>query len=143
MNSAADANHLGERLASTTMDKPMMDTLKKTAMWTGMVLTGLCGVVLLGGGKVGSGALLIATTFLMVRPVRRPQLPRWVRVGLIVAVFGVVISNISTTELPDPSNAMVMRCGDEHTDTYTSTGFKFLDQVTYIFSGFLAQAAPS
>ncbi|THV40184.1 hypothetical protein [Glycomyces buryatensis] len=120
-----------------------MDTLKKIAMWTGIVITGLCGVVLLGGGKVGSGTLLIATTFIMVLPVRQHKLPRWARVGLICAVFGVVIWNISTTDLPDPSNVMVAACGNEAADTYTPTGFKFWDQVTYIFSGFLAQAAPS
>jgi hypothetical protein len=120
-----------------------METLKKIAMWTGIVLTGLCGIVLLGGGKVGSGTLLIATTFIMVLPVRRHKLPRWARVGLICAVFAVVISNISTTELPDPSNGMVVACDNESADTYTSTGFKFLDQLTYIFNVFLSQAAPS
>ncbi len=120
-----------------------MDNLKKIAMWTGIVFTGLCGVVLLGGGKVVSGTLLIATTFIMVLPVRRPKLPRWARVGLLCAVFGVVIWNISTTDLPTPSNQMVMSCANEHADTYTSTGFKFLDQVTYIFNSFLSQAEPS
>ncbi|MBB5940195.1 hypothetical protein [Streptomyces zagrosensis] len=120
-----------------------MDNLKKIAMWTGIILTGLCGVMLLGGGKVMSGTLLIATAFIMVLPVRRPKVPRWARIGLICAVFGVVIWNISTTDLPNPSNGMAMSCDNEHADTYTSTGFKFLDQVTYIFSDFLSQAAPS
>ncbi|MBB5804846.1 hypothetical protein F4560_004614 [Saccharothrix ecbatanensis] len=120
-----------------------MDTLKKMAMRTGIVLTGLCGVVLLGGGKVASGTLLIAMTFIMVLPVRRHKLPGWARAGLICAVFGAVIWNISTTELPDPSNRMVMACADESLNTYTPTGFKFLDQLNLIFSSFLAQAAPS
>lgn len=120
-----------------------MGTFKKTAMWTGIVVTGLCGVALLGGGKVMSGTLLIATAFIMVRPIRQLKLPRWARIGLLCAVFAVVAWNISTTELPDPSNSMVTACGNEVADTYTPTGLKFLDQVTYIFSSFLAQAAPS
>jgi hypothetical protein len=120
-----------------------MDNLKKIAMRTGIVLTGLCSIVLLGGGKVQSGTLLFATTFIMVLPAKRPKLPSWAQVGLICAVFGVVILNISTTDLPHSSNGMVMSCANEHADTYTQTGFKFLDQVTYIFSGFLSQAAPS
>ncbi|MEO3756343.1 hypothetical protein [Streptomyces sp. B6B3] len=120
-----------------------MDNLKKIAKWAGIVFTGLCGVVLLGGGKVTSGILLIATAFIMVLPVRRPMLPRWAWVGLICAVFGVVIWNISTTDLPNSSNVMMAGCANENSDTYTSTGFKFLDQVTHIFRGFLSQAEGS
>lgn len=120
-----------------------MDNLKKMATWTGIVLTGLFGVVLLGAGKVASGTLLFATTFLMVLTVGRPRPPRWARVGLICAVFGFVIWNISTTDLPNSHNEMAMSCSNEHADTYTSTGFTFLDQVTYIFSSYLSQAAAS
>ncbi len=120
-----------------------MDTLKTVSMWTGIVITGLCGVVLLGGGKVMSGTLLVATAFILALPVRRHKLPLWARVGLICAVFAVVIWNISTTDLPDPSNAMVAGCTDEAAFAYTPTGFRFLDQLTLIFSHFLAQAAPS
>lgn len=118
-----------------------MENFKKISMWTGIVLTGMCGVVLLGAGKVNSGTLLIAMTFLMVRPIKRYTLPRWVKVGLICVVFAVVMWNISTTDLPHASNMEI--CGGEEARTYTSTGFKFLDQVLYIFSGFLAQASPS
>ncbi|MEU5155995.1 hypothetical protein [Glycomyces sp. NPDC021274] len=120
-----------------------MDTFKKTAMWTGIVVTGLCGIVLLGGGKVTAGTLLVATAFILALPVKRHRLPLWVRIALICVVFALVISNISTTEIPDPSHGMVMACGDEVADTYSPTGIKFLDQVSYIFAGFLAQAAPS
>ncbi|WP_026929423.1 hypothetical protein [Glycomyces tenuis] len=120
-----------------------MTTFKKTAMWTGIVLTGLFGVVMLGGGKIWSGTLLIATAFIMVLPFWRDRLPRWVRAVLICAVFAVVIANISTTTLPGSSGGMVTACGDEAADTYTSTGFEFLDQVLYIFDGFVSQAQPS
>lgn len=120
-----------------------MDIMKKVALRTGIVLTGLCGVVLLGGGKVMSGTLLIAMTFLMVLPVRWHKVPRWARAGLICAVFGVVMWNISTTELPDPSNGMTAACANESVGANTSTGLEFLDQLTHIFDGFLAQAAPS
>jgi hypothetical protein len=120
-----------------------MDTLKKTAMWAGIVFTGSCGVVLLGGGKVTSGTLLVATAFIMVISIGRRKLPLWVRIALICAVYVLVIWNISTTELPASSNGMVMSCVDEHADSFTPTGFEFWDQVRYIFSGFLAQAAPS
>ncbi|ACQ80224.1 hypothetical protein Bcav_1969 [Beutenbergia cavernae DSM 12333] len=120
-----------------------MHTLKTIATWTGITLTGLCGVVLLGGGKVTSGFLLVATAFVMVLPVVRGKLPLWARIGLICAVFGVVMLNISTTELPGSSNGMVMACADESARTFTPTGFTFWDQVRYIFGSFLAQAAPS
>ncbi|MDA1361745.1 hypothetical protein O1R50_19105 [Glycomyces luteolus] len=120
-----------------------MDTFKKTAMWTGIVITGLCGVVLLGGGKVQSGTLLTATAFILALPVKRHRLPLWARIGLICAVFGLVALNISTTELPGSANGMAAACGDEVADTYTPTGIEFVDQVSYIFAGFLAQAAPS
>jgi hypothetical protein len=119
-----------------------MDKLKKTAMWTGIVVIGLCGVVLLGGGKVTSGTLMVTTAFLLVLPFGPRKLPRWLGVALLCAVFALVIWNISTTELPDPSRGMVA-CGNEVSELYSPTGIEFLDQVMYIFSGFLAQAAPS
>lgn len=120
-----------------------MGTIKKTAMWTGIVLTGMFGVVLLGGGKIVSGTLLIATAFVMALLVGRSKLPVWVRVVLLCAVFGLVIWNISTTELPDPSDPMAAACGDELAFAYEPSGFEFLDRVVHIFNGFLAQAAPS
>jgi hypothetical protein len=112
-------------------------------MWAAVVVTASCGVVLLGGGKVTSGTLLVATAFFLALPVRQHRIPRWVSVGLVCVVLALVVWNISTTELPPPSNAMVAGCADEVAFTYTPSGFKFLDQVTYIFSQFLAQAAPS
>lgn len=120
-----------------------MKHFKKTAMWTGIVLTGLFGVVLLGGGKVTSGTLLVATAFILALPVKRHRLPLWVRALLIGAVFALVMWNISTTEMPDPSRGTVMACGTETAFTQTLTGFGLLDKVVYIFNGFLAQAAPS
>jgi hypothetical protein len=127
-----------------------MDILKKTAMWTGIVLTGLCGVVLLGGGKVVSGTLLIAMAFTMVLSVRRPvrpaerrRLPRWVGGALICAVFGVVIWNISTTDLPAPSSGMGACNSASAEGAHSSTGIKFFDQVADIFDGFVSQADPS
>lgn len=120
-----------------------MDTLKKIAMWTGIVLIGMCGVALLGGGKVMSGTLLIATSFAMTLPRMRRRIRPWGHAVLLCAVFGVVLWNISTTELPSSSNAMVVACTDGPAETYTHTGFKLLDQVTYIFGNFLSQASPS
>lgn len=120
-----------------------MGNFKKAAMWTGIVVTALCGVVLLGGGKVVSGTLLIATAFIMVRPIRRLKLPLWARIGLLCAVYGLVALNISTTDLPLSSNGMVMACGSEAADGFTPTGIKFWDQVRWIFSSFLAQAESS
>jgi hypothetical protein len=119
-----------------------MRTFKKIAMWTGIVLTGICGVVLLGGGKIVSGTLLITTAFVMALLVGRSKLPIWVRVMLLCAIYGLVIWNISTTEIPDPSDPIAVGCGDELAFAYTPSGIKFLDQVAHIFNGFLAQAAP-
>ncbi|THV24524.1 hypothetical protein [Glycomyces paridis] len=120
-----------------------MDTLKKTAKWTGIVAIGMCGVVLLGGGKVVSGTLLVATAFILALPVKRHRLPLWFRIALVFAVFALVAWNISTTDLPVQASGMVTTCGNEAADGFTPTGFKFWDQVRYIFNGFLAQAAPS
>ncbi|GAB6937699.1 hypothetical protein ACQP60_05820 [Isoptericola variabilis] len=119
-----------------------MSTLKAVAGWAGIGVTGACGVVLLGGGKIWSGTLLIATTFLMVLPVWR-RVPRWARLALLVAVVALVVANISTTQLPGPSTGMVTRCGDEEAATFTPTGIRFLDQLRYILGSFLTQAAPS
>ena len=119
-----------------------MDTLRKAAAWTGIVLAGACGVVLLGGGKIGSGILLIATTFVMVLPAWR-RLPGWARASVLVAVLAVVAANVSTTPLPGSSTGLVTPCGDEAATTFTPTGIRFLDQLRYILDSFLTQAAPS
>jgi len=119
-----------------------MDTFKKAAMWTVIVLAGLCGIVLLGGGKVVSGILLIATAFVIVLPISRRKLPQWARLVIVCAVFGVAIWNISTTDLPAP-NGTVEACTSESTGAYTSTGFKFFDQVRDIFNSFVSQAEQS
>lgn len=121
----------------------MMGLLRKAAMWAGIALTGMCGIVLLGGGKIGSGILLIATTFIMALLVGRSRLPIWVRVVLLCAVFGVVLLNISTTEIPDPSDPIAMSCGEELAFEYQPSGVKLLDQAVRIFNVFLAEAAPS
>lgn len=120
-----------------------MGTFKKVAMWAGIALTGMCGVVLLGGGKIVSGTLLITTAFVLALPVGRSKLPVWVRVVLLCAVFGLVIWNISTTELPNPSDTMAMGCGEELAFDYQPSGITFVDQVVRIFNTFLAEAAPS
>lgn len=123
-----------------------MNTLKKTAIWTGIVLTGVCGVVLLGGGKIISGMLLIATTFLMVSSLWRRRIPLWVRVALLCVVFGLVGWNISTTDLPAPvdvSTDMTTVCHAPHTDMFERTGVKFVDQMALILASFLDQAQPS
>lgn len=120
-----------------------MHTFKKIAMWTGIVLTGLCGIVLLGGGKITSGTLLVVTAFVMALLVGRSKIPVWLRVVLLCAVFALVIWNISTTEIPDPSDPIAMGCGEELAFEYEPSGVKFLDQVVRIFNAFLAQAAPS
>ncbi|MEU6247842.1 hypothetical protein [Glycomyces sp. NPDC047010] len=119
-----------------------MGTFKKTAMWTGIVLTGLCGIVLLGGGKIVSGSLLIVTAFVMALLVGRSKIPVWLRAVILCAIFALVIWNISTTELPDPNDPIAMGCGELAFD-YEPSGIKFLDQVVRIFNSFLAQAAPS
>lgn len=123
-----------------------MDTFKKTATWTGVVLTALCGIVLLGGGKIVSGTLLIATAFLMVSPLWRHKTPRWARAGLLCSVFGLVIWNISTTDLPAESNVstgMVVASSPPHADTFPRTGVKLVDQAAFILAGFLDQAQSS
>lgn len=119
-----------------------METAKKIAPWAGIVLTGLCGIVLLGGGKVMSGTMLTILTFFMLLPAWR-RVPLWGRAGLICFLFGVVIWNISTTDLPAPTNGNEMICTSEQPVTTPSTGIKFVDQVTYIFKGFMAQAESS
>lgn len=116
-----------------------MDKLKKIAMWTGIVVIGACGVILLGGGKVMSGTLMVTTAFLLALPSGPRKLPLWVGIPLLCAVFALVALNISTTELPRPG---MVACGDEVSELYSPTGIEFLDQVMYIFSGFLAQAEP-
>ncbi|HEY1176349.1 MAG TPA: hypothetical protein VGF17_09335, partial [Phytomonospora sp.] len=60
-----------------------MQSFKRTAMWTGIALTGACGVVLLGGGKIVSGTLLIITAFTMALLVGRDKIPIWARVVLL------------------------------------------------------------
>ncbi|GAA1680922.1 hypothetical protein GCM10009830_30020 [Glycomyces endophyticus] len=118
-----------------------MNTTKKTALWTGVAVTGLLGVVLLGGGKIQSGTLLILTAFALAQPAARRRLPLWLGVALVGVLYGLVAWNISTTELPDPSAGM-MSC-EEHSEWYDPTGIRFVDQLMWILSGFTAQAAPS
>lgn len=123
-----------------------MNTLKKTAIRTGIVLTGTCGVVLLGGGKIVSGTMLIATTFLMVSPLWRHRIPRWIHIALLCLVFGLVAWNISTTDLPGTSNVMVAGaegCQQPHAEMFPRTGIRFVDQMALILAGFLDQAQPS
>ncbi|WP_112135824.1 hypothetical protein [Glycomyces dulcitolivorans] len=119
-----------------------MSTFRTVAMWTGVAVIASCGVILLGGGKVVSGALMIATAFTLALTVKRRGFSWWARVGLVCVVLALVAANISTTEIPDPSMAMAAGC-TETAFTATPTGFKFLDQVILIFNHFLAQAAPS
>ncbi|MFG3339956.1 hypothetical protein [Glycomyces sp. NPDC048151] len=119
-----------------------MDRFKKAARWAGIALTGIIGIILLGAGKVQSGTLLILTAFALAVPTRRRP-PLWVRIVLIAAIYGLVALNISTTSLPAPSNGMTVACGEEYADWYTPTGIEFVDQLQYLLSGFLAQAAPS
>lgn len=120
-----------------------METVRKTAIWTGIVLIGLCGIVLLGGGKIVSGTLLVITAFVMVLPIWRHTSLRWLMAVLTCAIFGLVIWNISTTDLPAPSDGMVVACTESAMEVPPSTGIKFFDQVAYIFSGFLSQAEGS
>nr|BFF24883.1 hypothetical protein GCM10025732_28480 [Glycomyces mayteni] len=70
-------------------------------------------------------------------------IPVRLRVVLLCAVFALVAWNISTTELPNPSDPLAMGCGEELAFDYEPSGFTFLDQVVRIFNVFLAQAAPS
>lgn len=120
-----------------------MEIVKKMAVWAGVVFTGLCGIVLLGGGKITSGTMLVTLTFVMLLPFWRRTVPLWARAGLICVLFGVVIWNISTTDLPAPSNDMEVACTADQRVSTPSTGFKFLDQVTYIFNSFTSQAESS
>ncbi|GAA1695719.1 hypothetical protein GCM10009830_49560 [Glycomyces endophyticus] len=120
-----------------------MDILKKTALWTGIVLLGMCGVVLLGGGKITSGILLIVVAFALVLTVGRRRLPLWGNVALtalVLVVLGLVAWNVSTTDLPPKGVEAAMACS-EAVD-YPSTGVRLFDQAVYIFNGFAAQAAP-
>lgn len=121
-----------------------METVKKVALWAGIVLTGVCGIVLLGGGKIVSGTMLVTLTFVMLLPAWR-RISIWVRVGLIVVLFGLVTWNISTTDLRPPSDETTMNggCVDEGADIFPITGIKFVDQVGQIVGGFITQAEPS
>ncbi|MFD7310663.1 hypothetical protein [Promicromonospora sp. NPDC059942] len=114
---------------------------RKIAMWAGTAVTGLCGIVLLGGGKIHSGTLLIVTAFVAVILVGRTRPPVWVRVVLLCAIYGAVIANISTTELPSSSDTKVIASSENVAPP--STGYRFLDQLIYISNNFLTQAAPS
>jgi hypothetical protein len=119
-----------------------MGTFKKTVKWTVIVVTGLVGIVLLGGGKIHSGSLMTFAAFALAVPVKH-RLPLWVRIGLLCALYGMVTWNISTTEIPDVANGMRASCGTEVADWYAPTGIALLDKAFYIFSVFAAQAAPS
>ncbi|WP_199615063.1 hypothetical protein [Paenibacillus alkalitolerans] len=106
----------------------------KTMKWIGIILTGLCGVVLLGGDKVTSGILLIVTMIIMLLPIKQNKILCWVRLGFVCVMFCLVIWNISTTELPGDRFAKIQN--GPPNETY-STGFRFLDQLIHIFKGFL------
>lgn len=117
-----------------------MHSFKRIATWTGIALTCACGIVLLGGGKIVSGTLLVITAFTMALLVGRNKIPVWARVVLLCAVFGLVTWNISTTELPAPSDGMVIACPGQTVEFHESTGFKFLDQLILISGSFIDQA---
>jgi hypothetical protein len=129
-------------LPAVAKGRILMGTFKKTAKWTVIVVTGLVGIVLLGGGKIQSGSLLIFAAFALAVP-KRHRLPLWVRIGLLCALYGMVAWNISTTEIPDPSDGLRVSCGTEVADWDAPTGITLLDKAFYIFSTFAAQAAPS
>jgi hypothetical protein len=119
-----------------------MDTLKKAAKWAIIVVTGLLGIILLGGGKIQSGTLMVFAAFALAVP-NRHRLPVWVRLGLLCALYALVTWNVSTTELPNDANDMWGSCEPEVAGFYAPTGIGLLDRAFYIFSVFVAQAAPS
>jgi hypothetical protein len=96
----------------------------KIMKWIGIILTGLSGVVWLGGNKIGAGFLLIFTMIFMVLPIKHNKTLRRIRIGFACLVFCLVIWNITQTEIPSDY------------DGY-STGIRFFDQVLLIFNGFL------
>ena len=121
-------------------------TFKKTMKWIGIILTGIWGIVWLGGDKITSGTLLVIVTIVMILPISQNKTLHWLRIGFICIVFCLVIWNITTTELPgdhffrptpffrpDPSAANP----SEITEEGYSTGIRFFDQVIHIFKGFL------
>lgn len=114
--------------------KGKIHLLKKTMIWIGIILTGLCGVVLFGGDKITSGIMLIVTMIIMILPIKQNKILRRVRIGFVCVVLCLVIWNISTTDLP--GDFPFIPSTGEVSDAY-STGIRFLDQLIHIFKGFL------
>lgn len=88
----------------------------------GVVLIGICVIVLLGANKITSSIVLTATAIIILLPIGARKWLTWCRVAFVLAAFAFVLWNISTTEYPP---------------MYYHTGFKFFDQLLYIFDVFL------
>jgi len=86
-----------------------------------VVFIGMCVVILLSVNKISASIVLTLTAIIIMRPIGKSKLSKWVRIAFVLIMFSLVLWNISTTDYQD--------CYD--------TGFKFFDQVLHIFDGFL------
>jgi hypothetical protein len=85
------------------------------------VFIGMCVVILLSVNKITSSIVLTITAIIIMLPIGKSKLLKWIRVAFVLVMFALVLWNISTTDY--------RHCYD--------TGFKFFDQVLHIFDGFL------
>lgn len=111
--------------------------LAKILKLVGIILTGLFGIIILGGDKVTSGILLIATMIFMLLPIKQSKILRLIRIGAVCVVFSLVLWNISATELPSDNPIMGQPVDIPKPIITYSTGVKFFDQLIHIFNGFL------
>lgn len=120
------------------MQKQKKEIVKMIFTRAGSILTGLLGIILFGGDKVASGSLLMITAVVLALPIRQNKALRLARAGFVCLVIAVVIWNISTTQVPgDPGVFMVQGYSPSPDGIAYRTGFRFLDQLVYIFEGFL------
>src|SRR5688572_16500698 len=82
-----------------------------------VVVIGIAVLILLPANKIASSIVLTAMAIIILLPIDNPKW-RWARIALILAMLLFVLHNISTTE---------------YSIKYYHTGFKFLDQILYIF----------
>ncbi len=103
------------------MSPKLVTTLKVAAV----VLIGACVAILLAANKIASSIVLTITAVVILLPTSKSQWAQWCRLAFMVAAFAFIMWNISTTEYPA---------------RYHNTGFKFFDQLQYIFDMFLENA---
>jgi hypothetical protein len=104
------------------MNAKVIFSLKVAAV----VFIGMCVVILLSVNKITSSIVLTLTTIIIMLPIGKSKLLKWGRLVFVLVMFALILWNISTTEYKVVG----------YKDCY-DTGFKFFDQILYIFDGFL------